>query len=106
VLQLEAQLSDRHVTIELTDEARSWLAERGYDKLYGARPLARVIQDTIKKGLAEELLFGKLVKGGHVKVRVENGKLAFDIDSSDAPAKSEEGESDGEAAGPVPEFVQ
>jgi ATP-dependent Clp protease ATP-binding subunit ClpA len=106
VLQLEAQLSDRHVTIELTDEARSWLAERGYDKLYGARPLARVIQDTIKKGLAEELLFGKLVKGGHVKVRVENGKLAFDIDSSDAPGKSPEGESDGEAAGPVPAFVQ
>jgi len=106
VLQLEAQLSDRQVTIELTDEARSWLAERGYDKLYGARPLARVIQENIKKGLAEELLFGKLVKGGHVKVRVENGKLAFDVESIDGPAKAEEGESDGEAAGPVPEFVR
>ncbi|HUN50068.1 MAG TPA: hypothetical protein VMU42_03075, partial [Candidatus Sulfotelmatobacter sp.] len=69
-------------------------------------PLARVIQENIKKGLAEELLFGKLVKGGHVKVRVENGKLAFDVESIDGPAKAEEGESDGEAAGPVPEFVR
>jgi ATP-dependent Clp protease ATP-binding subunit ClpA len=88
VLQLEAQLSDRHVTIELTDEARTWLAERGYDRMFGARPLARVIQENIKQGLADELLFGRLVKGGHVKVRVEAGKLAFDITPNDVTAPS------------------
>src|SRR6188472_1292414 len=68
VMQLEAQLADRNVTIELSSAAKEWLAERGYDKLYGARPLARVIQEFIKKPLAEELLFGRLVKGGSVKV--------------------------------------
>jgi len=94
VLQLEAQLSDRNVTIALTDEARTWLAERGYDKAFGARPLGRVIQEHIKKALADELLFGRLTKGGHVKVRVENGKLAFDIDRSDAPVKTEDPEAD------------
>ncbi len=94
VLQLEAQLSDRNVTIALTDEARTWLAERGYDKAFGARPLARVIQEHIKKALADELLFGRLVKGGHVKVRVENGKLAFDIEGSDLPPKAEDPEAD------------
>ena len=60
VMQLETQLGDRDVTIELSDAARGWLAEKGYDKLYGARPLARVIQEHIKKPLAEELLFGRL----------------------------------------------
>ncbi|MGE5516162.1 MAG: ATP-dependent Clp protease ATP-binding subunit ClpA [Bacteroidota bacterium] len=79
VMQLETQLGDRDVAIELTDEARGWLAKRGYDRQFGARPLARVIQEYIKKPLAEELLFGKLAKGGVVKVRVENDKLAFDI---------------------------
>ncbi|WP_019013734.1 ATP-dependent Clp protease ATP-binding subunit ClpA [Elioraea tepidiphila] len=72
VMQLEAQLADRNVTIELTDAARHWLAEKGYDPLYGARPLARVIQEHIKKPLAEELLFGKLAKGGAVRVGVDD----------------------------------
>jgi len=75
VLQLEAQLLDRNVTIELTHPAAEWLAERGYDDRMGARPLARVIQEHIKKPLAEELLFGKLAKGGIVKVGVRGGKL-------------------------------
>ncbi|MEJ0020135.1 MAG: ATP-dependent Clp protease ATP-binding subunit ClpA [Acetobacteraceae bacterium] len=79
VMQLEAQLADRNVTIELSSAAKEWLAERGYDKLYGARPLARVIQEYIKKPLAEELLFGKLVKGGSVKVTLKDGKLEFEI---------------------------
>jgi ATP-dependent Clp protease ATP-binding subunit ClpA len=79
VMQLEAQLADRNVTIELSSGAKEWLAERGYDKLYGARPLARVIQEHIKKPLAEELLFGKLVKGGSVKVNLLDGKLVFDV---------------------------
>jgi ATP-dependent Clp protease ATP-binding subunit ClpA len=64
VLQLEAQLMDRNVTIELTPPAAEWLADKGYDDKMGARPLARVIQEHIKKPLAEELLFGKLMKGG------------------------------------------
>jgi ATP-dependent Clp protease ATP-binding subunit ClpA len=71
VLQLEAQLADRGVTIELADEATDWLAEKGYDPLMGARPLARLIQETIKKPLAEEVLFGRLKDGGTVKVMVE-----------------------------------
>jgi ATP-dependent Clp protease ATP-binding subunit ClpA len=83
VIQLEAQLADRHVTIETTDEAADWLAKNGFDELYGARPLARVIQEHIKKPLADEILFGKLVKGGHVKVVLKDGKLAFDIEGED-----------------------
>jgi ATP-dependent Clp protease ATP-binding subunit ClpA len=79
VMQLEAQLADRNVTIELSSAAKEWLAERGYDPLYGARPLARVIQEYVKKPLAEELLFGKLVKGGSVKVGLKDGELTFDV---------------------------
>ncbi|MCO4848778.1 MAG: ATP-dependent Clp protease ATP-binding subunit ClpA [Yoonia sp.] len=75
VLQLEAQLLDRNVHIELTPKATEWLAEKGYDAKMGARPLGRVIQEHIKKPLAEELLFGALVKGGLVKVGVKNGAL-------------------------------
>ena len=75
VLQLEVQLDDRSVTIELTDEANKWLAERGYDENFGARPLARVIQESIKGPLAEELLFGKLKKGGAVRVLVSSEDL-------------------------------
>ncbi|MGX0975732.1 ATP-dependent Clp protease ATP-binding subunit ClpA [Roseovarius sp. MBR-51] len=75
VLQLEAQLMDRDVTIELTEPAAEWLADRGYDEKMGARPLGRVIQEHIKKPLAEELLFGKLLKGGVVKVGVKDDKI-------------------------------
>src|SRR5881398_4035638 len=79
VLQLEEQLADRNVTIELDASARNWLAVKGYDPLFGARPLARVIQEHIKKPLAEELLFGKLAKGGVVRVYAEKDadKLSF-----------------------------
>lgn len=77
IMELEAQLDDRNVMIELTDDARAWLAEKGYDKLYGARPLSRVIQEHIKKALAEELLFGKLSKGGLVMVDIEDGAPVF-----------------------------
>ena len=80
IMQLEAQLADRHVTIETTDDAADWLAKNGFDELYGARPLGRVIQENIKKPLADEILFGKLIKGGHVKVVLRDGKLAFDIE--------------------------
>jgi ATP-dependent Clp protease ATP-binding subunit ClpA len=79
VLQLEEQLADRNVMIELDASARDWLAVKGYDPLFGARPLARVIQEHIKKPLAEELLFGKLAKGGLVRVYAEKDadKLSF-----------------------------
>ncbi|PVA05859.1 ATP-dependent Clp protease ATP-binding subunit ClpA [Thalassorhabdomicrobium marinisediminis] len=85
VLQLEAQLMDRNVSIELSRPAAEWLAERGYDDKMGARPLGRVIQEHIKKPLAEELLFGQLAKGGHVKVGVKKGELDLQIDP---PAKA------------------
>jgi ATP-dependent Clp protease ATP-binding subunit ClpA len=77
ILQLEEQLADRNVTIELDEGARKWLSEKGYDRLFGARPLARIIQEHIKKPLAEELLFGKLTKGGIVRVTREGDKLGF-----------------------------
>lgn len=79
VMQLEAQLADRNITIELTDEAADWLAKNGFDELYGARPLARTIQEHIKKPLADDILFGRLVRGGHVKVELKDGKIAFDV---------------------------
>jgi ATP-dependent Clp protease ATP-binding subunit ClpA len=82
VMQLEAQLADRNVTVELSEDAADWLAKNGYDELYGARPLARVIQEHIKKPLADEILFGKLVRGGHVKVVLADGKIAFEIESA------------------------
>ena len=85
IMQLEAQLADRHVTIETTEAASDWLAKNGFDELYGARPLARVIQEHIKKPLADEILFGRLVRGGHVKVELVDGKLAFEIDAEGAP---------------------
>jgi len=95
-MQLEAQLADRNVTIELSSAAKEWLAERGYDRLYGARPLGRVIQEWIKKPLAEELLFGKLVRGGSVKVALKDDKLEFEY--TEAPPAPElvkpEGEGD------------
>jgi len=89
VIQLETQLGDRDVTIVLSDTARVWLAEKGYDKLYGARPLSRVIQEHIKKPLAEELLFGRLAKGGVVKIDVSEGKLTFDFLEGGAKASKQ-----------------
>ena len=79
VVQLEAQLMDRNVAIELSKTAAEWLGDKGYDNRMGARPLARVIQEEIKKPLAEELLFGKLSKGGLVKVGIKNGKIELKI---------------------------
>jgi len=77
VMELEVQLSERNVTIELTDEARAWLGKKGYDRNFGARPLGRVIQEHIKRPLSEELLFGTLTNGGIAQVKVEDGKIAF-----------------------------
>ncbi|MEQ1510506.1 MAG: ATP-dependent Clp protease ATP-binding subunit ClpA [Sphingopyxis sp.] len=91
ILQLEMQLADRNVHIQLDDAARDWLTAKGYDKLYGARPMGRLIQEKIKQVLAEELLFGKLVHGGEVKVKLKDGdnspELAFEITA--APPKAQ-----------------
>ena len=87
ILQLEVQLGDRNITLELTDEATDWLAKNGFDELYGARPLGRVIQEHIKKPLADDILFGRLTKGGHVKVALKDGKIVFDISGTEAAAK-------------------
>ena len=107
VMQLEAQLADRNVTIELSSAAKEYLAERGYEPLYGARPLARVIQELIKKPLAEELLFGKLVKGGAVKVTLKDGKLAFDFAEATLPLLPKpEADGDDPAGEKQPEEVQ
>ncbi len=106
VFQLEAQLADRGVTIELSEGAQKWIAEKGYDDKFGARPLARIIQEHIKKPLADELLFGKLEHGGTVKVLVqgkgEESKLTFDIVPADPTKrprpKDEDDEDDDETA--------
>ena len=88
VLQLEAQLIDRNVHIELSPEAATWLGEKGYDDKMGARPLGRVIQEHIKKPLAEELLFGKLTKGGVVKVGVKDDKIELQFQEPERPRLS------------------
>ena len=87
VLELEAQLIDRDVTFDLTPEATRWLGEKGYDDAFGARPLARVIQEHIKKPLADEILFGKLQGGGTVRVLLdrEADKLVFEFITDDKP---------------------
>ena len=79
IFELESQLIEKRVTIEVDEAVRLWLAERGYDPKMGARPMARVVQEHIKKHLAEELLFGRLVEGGHVRVRLEGDKPAIEI---------------------------
>lgn len=88
IAELESQLEVRHVLLEVDEEARAWLATNGYDKKMGARPMARLIQEQIKKPLAEELLFGKLSKGGHVTVTTEKNQIKFLIeDTLDEPVK-------------------
>ncbi len=105
IYQLEAQLADRGVSIEISDDATTWIAETGYDEKFGARPLARVIQEHIKKPLAEELLFGKLENGGIVKVIMtgagETRALAFEYIPADPAKKGRNPEEDDDDPGPV-----
>ncbi len=83
ILELEAQLADKNVTIDLDNAARKWIAKHGHDPAMGARPMARLIQEKVKKPLADELLFGKLVHGGQVKVSAKKGELTFKISASE-----------------------
>jgi ATP-dependent Clp protease ATP-binding subunit ClpA len=85
IIELESQLEGRRVTIEVDEDARAWLAEHGYDAKMGARPMARLIQDKIRRALADELLFGKLVHGGLVSVGCVDGELK--IECEPAPAR-------------------
>ena len=103
ILQLELQLADRNVHIELDDEARAWLTERGYDRLYGARPMGRLVQEKIKQPLAEELLFGKLIHGGEVKVRIKDNAPSFEIIPAPPKASKKKKKAAGKAteAGPA-----
>jgi ATP-dependent Clp protease ATP-binding subunit ClpA len=78
LIELEAQLQEKHVALSATPEARHWLAEHGFDPQRGARPMARLLQDKIKRPLADELLFGKLVNGGKVEVGVADGQLVVE----------------------------
>ena len=86
IVELQAQLDKKSVNLELTSKAREWLADKGYDKAMGARPMARVIQEELKKQLANEILFGELVDGGTVKVSVKDKKIRFDYESNLTPA--------------------
>ncbi|MBA3895652.1 MAG: ATP-dependent Clp protease ATP-binding subunit ClpA [Sphingomonadaceae bacterium] len=90
ILELELQLADRDVHIKLDDDAKTWLTAKGYDKMYGARPMGRLIQEKIKQPLAEELLFGKLVHGGEVMVHLKDDAMAFEIVSA-PPRKGKKG---------------
>jgi len=87
ILELELQLADQNVHITLDEDAQAWLTERGYDKLYGARPMGRLIQEKIKQPLAEELLFGKLKNGGEVKVHLKDKALTFEVTAAAPKAK-------------------
>ncbi len=83
LIELEAQLEPKGVTLEVSPAAKQWLAERGYDRKMGARPMARIIQEHIKKPLAEDLLFGRLVSGGHVRIDLQGDGLGFEISAED-----------------------
>ncbi len=86
LLELEAQLADKQVTLHVDDAARHWLGEHGYDEKMGARPMARVIQESVKRPLAEELLFGKLAHGGEVHITVKDGKLELELEAKEPAA--------------------
>ena len=109
IKELSAQLADKRVALEVDEDARLWLAERGYEPLFGARPLGRVIQEKIKRPLADELLFGKLAKGGKVLVTVEDGELSFVITAGSGqsllppPGEPDGDEGEGDREPQVPE---
>ena len=92
VLQLETQLAERRVAITLAPDARAWLARKGYDPTYGARPLARLIQAEVRNPLTDEILFGNLEHGGTVLIDLDEDTLAFTVEASPPAADDEEDE--------------
>ena len=92
IVELQAQLDDKGVSLEVSQEARQWLSDKGYDKAMGARPMARVIQENLKKPLANEILFGSLVNGGSVSVTLndQENKLQYQFTSQEKLAKKED----------------
>ena len=90
VLELEAQLRERRVAFTLTPEARAYLAKKGYDTRYGARPLSRLIQSEVRDPLTDEILFGELENGGTVTIGLDSEKLTFTVDPASAPSKEPE----------------
>jgi ATP-dependent Clp protease ATP-binding subunit ClpA len=99
LMELDGQLAEKHVTLDVSDAARDWFAEHGYDKAYGARPMARLIQNTLKAPLADELLFGKLDKGGIAHVDVKDGDIVVEAEARPYAPEAEEDEP--ETAEPV-----
>ena len=89
ILQLESQLAERRVAISLETEARTWLAKKGYDPLYGARPLARIVQSEVRNRLTDEILFGRLEHGGTVQIGLQNGALSFSIEPATQPKNND-----------------
>lgn len=92
IVELQVQLDDKGVSLEVSQEARQWLCDKGYDRAMGARPMARVIQENLKKPLANEILFGSLVNGGSVSVTLDKlaGKLNYEFVSQEKLAKNED----------------
>jgi ATP-dependent Clp protease ATP-binding subunit ClpA len=88
IIEVEAQLDDKGVTLTVDKFVRKYLAEKGYDEIYGARELSRIIQDEIKKPMAEELIFGKIAKGGHISVRLINDKINFEFTEKESQKKA------------------
>ena len=108
ILQLELQLAEQNVHIQFDNDARAWLAKKGYDRLYGARPMARLIQERVKKPLAEELLFGKLANGGEVHVSLKDeagtdGALSFELTPAAPKLVKKKERKGGKSAGTAPE---
>ena len=87
IIEVEAQLDDKGVTLSIDQPTKEYLAEKGYDEVYGARELSRVIQEEIKKPMAEELIFGKISKGGHVLITLKENKINFDFSEKEISKK-------------------
>ena len=88
IVELQTQIDDKNIYLDINEEARVWLAEKGYDETMGARPMARIIDEKIKRPLAEQLLFGKLMSGGQVRISVKEDELILDFVSAEVPTKS------------------
>ena len=87
IIEVEAQLDDKGITLSLNADTKKYLANKGYDEVYGARELSRIIQEEIKKPIAEELIFGKISKGGHISISLKDNKIRFEYKSKEDKKK-------------------